>query len=570
MFVVEDEWDDEQDAKALTKTTFSSPECVNVTPNAKGVGKKSLRRTLQNLGPVPDWSKTDTLREGSDSEIEDVTASSHPKKKKRIKKRKRGAAKREKTEDSEDHSVKEESSVVDSKKLKQKPIKAGPTEAKSIKAESKVYKDVKISELDTGTLTRKQWRNKMKNKKKCTNKYLLNGESKQAVKPAIMVCQSPEEEGQKVMSDIHHEIKVAKTQPPTQKHNKHREDGRKSQKRKKVQEVNKITPVLNTDTPKDCNNIMNFTKMGEKNKGGSHVSAAAQELKQVMDTAQAEKKEVQHPEPVKRRKREESKEQTLRKEKLRRLLQSVATGQQENPLEQQREEANPQAHEIPTDRSSALRSRMEQRLESARFRYINEMLYTTTSGDAKRMFRQDPDAFGIYHRGFTAQVQRWPANPVDAIISYIQHKPVSLVVADFGCGDCKIASSVKNKVHSFDLAPICDLVTVCDMSNVPLDDATVDIAVFCLSLMSTNLGDFISEANRVLVMGGVLKIAEVASRFENIRSFMGALANLGFKLVSKDTENSHFYLFEFVKTGEAPVNMKKAGLELRPCVYKKR
>lgn len=41
-----------------------------------------------------------------------------------------------------------------------------------------------------------------------------------------------------------------------------------------------------------------------------------------------------------------------------------------------------------------------------------------------------------------------------------------MVVADFGCGDCKIARSVKNKVHSFDLASTCDLVTVCDMAKV--------------------------------------------------------------------------------------------------------
>ncbi|KAJ8368455.1 hypothetical protein SKAU_G00084830 [Synaphobranchus kaupii] len=189
---------------------------------------------------------------------------------------------------------------------------------------------------------------------------------------------------------------------------------------------------------------------------------------------------------------------------------------------------------------------MEQRLESARFRYINEQLYNSTSGEARRIFQQDPQASGIYHRGYTAQVQRWPVNPVDAIISFIKHKPASLVVADFGCGDCKIARSVKNKVHSFDLAPVCNLVTVCDMAHVPL------------------------QANRVLVMGGVLKIAEVASRFENVRSFIGALCNLGFKQVTKDTENSHFYSFEFVKTGKAPESFRKAGLELRPCVYKKR
>lgn len=32
---------------------------------------------------------------------------------------------------------------------------------------------------------------------------------------------------------------------------------------------------------------------------------------------------------------------------------------------------------------------------------------------------------------------------------------------------------------------------------------------------------------------GFLKIAEVASRFENVRSFIAAMANLGFKTVSK-------------------------------------
>uniref|UniRef100_A0A8C2JNR7 Ribosomal RNA-processing protein 8 n=1 Tax=Cyprinus carpio TaxID=7962 RepID=A0A8C2JNR7_CYPCA len=105
---------------------------------------------------------------------------------------------------------------------------------------------------------------------------------------------------------------------------------------------------------------------------------------------------------------------------------------------------------------------------------------------------------------------------------------------------------------------------------VPLRDSTVDIAVFCLSLMGTNLGDFLAEANRVLVMGGVLKIAEVASRFENERSFFSALSSLGFKLVHKDTKNSHFYSFEFIKTGKAPVNVKKVSLQLKPCLYKKR
>lgn len=54
----------------------------------------------------------------------------------------------------------------------------------------------------------------------------------------------------------------------------------------------------------------------------------------------------------------------------------------------------------------------------------------------------------------------------------------SLVVADFGCGDCKIARSVKNKVHSFDLAAACDLVTVCDMAKVSRPPAVYVLSVF--------------------------------------------------------------------------------------------
>ena len=38
----------------------------------------------------------------------------------------------------------------------------------------------------------------------------------------------------------------------------------------------------------------------------------------------------------------------------------------------------------------------------------------------------------------------------------------------------------------------------------------------------------------------------------------------------QDTENSHFYSFDFLKTKDVSENMKSSRLELRPCVYKKR
>ena len=44
------------------------------------------------------------------------------------------------------------------------------------------------------------------------------------------------------------------------------------------------------------------------------------------------------------------------------------------------------------------------------------------------------------------------------------------------------------------------------MAHVPLKDASVHVAVFCLSLMGTNLADFLREAHRVLVPGGLVKV----------------------------------------------------------------
>jgi ribosomal RNA-processing protein 8 len=73
-----------------------------------------------------------------------------------------------------------------------------------------------------------------------------------------------------------------------------------------------------------------------------------------------------------------------------------------------------------------------------------------------------------------------------------------LIVADFGCGEARLAQSVKNKVHSFDFVATNEHVTECDMKNVPLKADTCDIAVFCLSLMGKNVVDFVTEANRIL------------------------------------------------------------------------
>jgi ribosomal RNA-processing protein 8 len=42
------------------------------------------------------------------------------------------------------------------------------------------------------------------------------------------------------------------------------------------------------------------------------------------------------------------------------------------------------------------------------------------------------------------------------------------------------------KVHSFDLVAAAPHVVACNMAHVPLEDASVDVAVFSLALMGTD------------------------------------------------------------------------------------
>lgn len=71
-------------------------------------------------------------------------------------------------------------------------------------------------------------------------------------------------------------------------------------------------------------------------------------------------------------------------------------------------------------KSLSLKERLMEQLNSARFRYINEQLYTQTGQEAQEMFEEDEEAFQVYHQGFQTQVNKWPANPVDLFIKDIQ------------------------------------------------------------------------------------------------------------------------------------------------------
>jgi ribosomal RNA-processing protein 8 len=186
----------------------------------------------------------------------------------------------------------------------------------------------------------------------------------------------------------------------------------------------------------------------------------------------------------------------------------------------QRKLENPEPTQIepeivqPLPTLTPLQQKMRAKLTGSQFRHINEKLYTTHSSEALNLFTEQPALFDFYHQGFRHQVQSWPTNPIDKFIALIPKK--RLVIADLGCGDAALARhfhSSKVKVRSFDLAKVNEFVEVCDMARVPLKDGSVDIAVFCLSLMGTNFLTFIREACRFTKLQYVFDDTDVVDQY---------------------------------------------------------
>lgn len=175
-----------------------------------------------------------------------------------------------------------------------------------------------------------------------------------------------------------------------------------------------------------------------------------------------------------------------------------------------------------------LQQRMAAKLTSARFRHLNQTLYTSPSDEAMRLFTDSPQNYTSYHAGFRAQVAVWPQNPVDGFIEDIKARsrvsapsqkklwreqkkkgtkpkgsdgdnttagtttvqaggeksdPLprsrngTCTIVDLGCGDATLAGSLSPsakslglKLLSFDLAkgdtPNAHLITAADISNL--------------------------------------------------------------------------------------------------------
>eukprot|EP00127_Corallochytrium_limacisporum_P006085 Clim_evm34s218 gene=Clim_evmTU34s218 len=274
--------------------------------------------------------------------------------------------------------------------------------------------------------------------------------------------------------------------------------------------------------------------------------------------------------------------QQLKKKERKRAKKEANTGAR-SPARENQQQAKNQAESVnrsatgsdKTKRSSGtILDKFREKLSGSQFRMINEKLYTTHSKEAVSIVKQNPELMHAYHRGFARQVSLWPQNPVDSCIALLNKKAPGLHIGDFGCGEAKIAATYHQRhiVHSFDLAAVNEYVTVCDIANVPLDAGTLDVAIFCLSLMGSNYGEFLAEAHRTLKPKGELVIAEVSSRITSNDDFVRSVEDIGFECKNVSTGNTHFAMFRFTKAGGKAPGRKAARsvVPLKPCIYKRR
>ncbi|KAG8982294.1 25S rRNA (adenine645-N1)-methyltransferase, partial [Tulasnella sp. 427] len=200
----------------------------------------------------------------------------------------------------------------------------------------------------------------------------------------------------------------------------------------------------------------------------------------------------------------------------------------------------------PSSGASALtplQAAMKEKLQGSLFRQYNETIYKSDSKAFHDMVKKDPSIFSEYHVGFRRQVTSWPTNPVQHYISVLSSYPKRSIIVDIGCGDAALAKTLVPRgfnVLSFDIVSDGEWVIeadVCDRIPLPGSESgggrIVDVVVCALSLMSTNWPQCIRETRRILKDSGELKIAEVTSRFTNVKEFVSLVESVGFELVKQ-------------------------------------
>lgn len=206
--------------------------------------------------------------------------------------------------------------------------------------------------------------------------------------------------------------------------------------------------------------------------------------------------------------------------------------------------------EVPLSREPADVKRRTQRYGD--FSRMNNRWYGTSSDKTHARLEANPEEWAHYHTMYQELREHWEVVPFEEEIRWLE-KREGYEVGDFGCGEALIAKAVsdRHRVHSFDHVAIDRTVTACDIAAVPLDDGSLDVAIFCLSLMGANFTDYLREAHRCLALDEHLRIWEPAKYFDDPEEFREDLRRLGFD-VFPPKKQGLFLFFHATKNAQEP------------------
>jgi superfamily II DNA or RNA helicase len=197
---------------------------------------------------------------------------------------------------------------------------------------------------------------------------------------------------------------------------------------------------------------------------------------------------------------------------------------------------------IPLDGTPADVERRVQRYGD--FSKMNNRWYASDSTKTHDRLANNPEEWAHYHTLYRQLRETWPVVPYKEEINWLLARD-GYVVGDFGCGEALIAAEAgtKHTIHSFDHVAIDKRVIACDIAHVPLEDESLDVAIFCLSLMGSNFTEYIRKAHRCLVLDGHLHIWEAVSYFEDVKKFAAALGKLGFDVTAPTIEGAFVRIY---------------------------
>jgi superfamily II DNA or RNA helicase len=181
------------------------------------------------------------------------------------------------------------------------------------------------------------------------------------------------------------------------------------------------------------------------------------------------------------------------------------------------------------------------------FSEMNKQWSICNSKTTHERLAQFPEEWYQYHTLYKEKRQTWLEIPYIEIAKKLSYRP-DWIVGDFGCGENLLSKEIKNKVYAFDHIAIDKDVIACDMSNVPLDDMSIDVAVFSLSLMGSNYKEYIEEAYRTLRNFGKIVICEPAAKWQGRENDLKEIIeSIGFKCFDAIKNTDSFLYLEGIK-----------------------